>query len=211
MAENFEDRLGRESGFLFDRSRGRFVVRSSGRVVPQPRMKAELLKMLRGPNESVRSLTQRFVEGNLPMVNWARTMRQQIKELHGAFGSMAFGGVNAMGQAQWDLVSGQVLRQLEFFERMVGQVLDGRQALNGALVRRAAMYTQAAYVTYENSRRAFLTEEFNFTLERRVLAAVEHCVDCVEFASRGFVPIGSLPGISDSVCLTNCKCHFEYR
>ena len=211
MAENFEDRLARESKFTFDRTKGRFVHKATGKAVLQADVKSSMFRMLKGLRVDTQNMTRSFVEGNLTMVEWTKRMREMIKDAHGAFGAIAGGGVNAMGQRQWDVVSRETLRQLKFFENMVRQVLSGRQPLNGALRMRAGMYAQAAYVTYENSRRDFVQNEFEFKEEKRILAAVEHCPDCVDFAARGWRPIGTLPRIGDSVCIVNCHCHFEYR
>jgi hypothetical protein len=46
------------------------------------------------------------------------------------------------------------------------------------------MYGAAVYGLFSNSNR-FLMEVLGFNQERRVLAAAEHCTDCVGYASCG--------------------------
>lgn len=86
----------------------------------------------------------------------------------------------------------------------------GAVLLDGNFFRRSQMYAEAARGTYYNELGKLLGGT-GITQERRVLGVAEHCVDCVEYAGRGWQPLGSLPVLGDSRCLVNCRCTFEYR
>ena len=50
-----------------------------------------------------------------------------------------------------------------------------------------------------------------FTEEQRFLNPAEHCDDCVGYAARGRVPIGTLPEPGEaSACQENCRCTKKY-
>ena len=73
------------------------------------------------------------------------------------------------------------------------------------------MYGQAPRGTFEEMRRRYERTSNGMTLERRILGAADHCDDCLEAAALGWQPIGTLPAIGDSRCMTNCHCEFDYR
>ena len=58
--------------------------------------------------------------------------------------------------------------------------------------------------------------------QRWMLSPAEHCEDCVALAGEGWKPVTepfvspstgqiAIPGNGATQCLTNCKCHVEYR
>lgn len=75
---------------------------------------------------------------------------------------------------------------------------------------RSAMYAQALH-SFEEEVRAQVAEERGAAWERRVLGSTDHgCPECRELAEEGWKPLGSLPAIGATTCLTNCRCRFEY-
>jgi hypothetical protein len=73
------------------------------------------------------------------------------------------------------------------------------------------LYANGALGVYENARREGARRAGVMTQERRVLGVAEHCPDCRSEARKGWVEIGTLRRIGDSVCRANCKCRFEFR
>jgi predicted ArsR family transcriptional regulator len=88
-------------------------------------------------------------------------------------------------------------------------IASGSQPLNGSFLARAAMYARSGRGTFWAVRKTRSALD-GATMERRVLGVAEHCDECAEEASRGWVPIGTLTPIGGLRCLTNCKCQFEY-
>jgi hypothetical protein len=55
-------------------------------------------------------------------------------------------------------------------------------------------------------------EKQGYSLMRRILdSQAKHCQDCLDYAARGMVPIGSvpLPG-QRCACRANCRCSVKY-
>lgn len=82
--------------------------------------------------------------------------------------------------------------------------------IGGTIEPRASMYSDAAFPTYENS---VVSREIDdgVTLGRRVLEPGDNCEDCIAAATEEFVPLDELPEIGDSVCLSRCRCEFEFQ
>ena len=85
----------------------------------------------------------------------------------------------------------------------------GRVPTREAAAQRAGLYARAAWGVAEGVHREG-ARAGGFALERRVMGLANHCEDCPPLAARGWVPIGSLPGIGETACRWNCYCHFEY-
>jgi len=125
-------------------------------------------------------------------------------------GAGARGGWAQMSQSDWGKVGAQIKAQYAYLNNFAQEIASGKQALNGQVLARADMYGKATHSTYE-AIRGQMAEVRGMTEERRVLTPGENCPDCIDYAAQGWQPIGSLPVIGDSVCMTNCRCEFEYR
>jgi hypothetical protein len=92
----------------------------------------------------------------------------------------------------------------EFAEQIKAGLLTDKEILA-----RAALYANSARTSYyDGLDRA--KQAAGYTEEMRVLGLAEHCDDCPPLA--GFwAPIGSLPRIGATQCITNCKCTKVYR
>lgn len=97
-------------------------------------------------------------------------------------------------------------RQVRFIDRFIGQVRRNPRRFTAG---RMKMYGRVLHNIYQNADRA-AHDIAGFGQERRVLGFAEHCPDCVNETAKGWQPIGTLRAIGDSVCLSNCRCHFEY-
>ena len=149
-------------------------------------------------------------QGTISLAEWQTRMAQHTKQIHIVSAASARGGWAQMTPADWGATGGALKRQFAFLQNFALDIQRGVQKLGGNFIRRARMYGNAARRTYENIKRRASQAAGN-TEERRVLGVADHCPDCVEFAGRGWQPIGTLPPIGDSVCKVNCRCLFEFR
>lgn len=106
-------------------------------------------------------------------------------------------------------------RQLGHLLRFRVQVVSGLIPLDLRVVRRAELYARAAWGSAQNViRDGLVGAGLRLRVEeRRVLGAAEgHCLQCPEYASRGWQPLHTLPGIGlSSDCQMFCRCSFRYR
>lgn len=107
-------------------------------------------------------------------------------------------------------ISQEIRGELNYFMGMIGDIISGKQRLDGTLGRRMAQYFHTAYTKFVSALSRMLAGR-DFTEYRSVLNPAEHCDQCIEEANRGWVPYGMLVPIGSRQCLGNCKCHYEFR
>ena len=196
------------SKFKWSESRRRYVYASNGRLVPETRIRAGLQSAIDASKATIDGFTQDLIAGRINAAEWSLRMREEIRNGHRAAALLANGGKlnpSALGK-----LGATVRAQYEYLSRFSAAIQNGEVALDKRLSARAQMYAQAVLPSYENQVRA-RERRAGTRQERRVLSPVESCVDCIEYARRGWQLIGTLPQIGDSICRVNCHCRFEYR
>lgn len=162
---------------------------ASGRVVPLSYVKNDVWRVAHAARSEFRGLTISLRNGDITLQKWYDDMRAGMKSYYRA----------------------SFMRdQYAYLNNFAAGIRDGSVMLDGRAVVRAGMYGDAAAAIYENAlHRTFISK--GFQEGRRVLGVAEHCPDCTEYASRGWVPIASVPPIGDSQCLVNCHCTIGVR
>jgi hypothetical protein len=98
--------------------------------------------------------------------------------------------------------------QLQYMAGFIAEIAGG--ALSEAqIAARFDMYANAVSGTYWDANRD-THDAMGDSEERRILNPAEHCDDCLAAAGH-WEPVGTLPSIGESQCLSNCQCEFEYR
>jgi hypothetical protein len=174
---------------------------------------AQSRRLLHGIVDAVRSpvaaTTQALIDGAQRLAGWFRSVLGLILPGHFA-GAMSL--LNTQDPAPADLaaITAAANRQAAFLARFRDQLKSGDQLLDGTARSRAEMYGHAVWSVAQGVLRRRMDRD-GLTSERRVLGALDSCADCLDQAALKWQPIGTLADIGDSVCRTNCKCHFEYR
>jgi len=167
---------------------------------------AALLLWFRRESEK---LAQALREGTITLAAWLVGMRLLIKQLH-TQASLIAGEVDAAA------VTARIQEQYEYLDGFAAAIQAGDEEEDGglsvaAIIARAALYAGAAWATFWVGVQGQETgQEVRWNL-----TPAEHCVDCLELAGRGWMPIdelgGQVPGDGQTECRTNCKCFLEYR
>jgi hypothetical protein len=153
-----------------------------------------------------RALANELAEGRLAPADWRDATAAVVRDAHATAAVAAAGPDGVDSGALSDVVAGQ----LGYLDDFAADVASGKQPLDGRLLARAEMYASAANATYEETRRG-VKAAGGARWERRVLGSdSDHCQDCLNAASLGWQPLGTLPAISESKCLTRCTCRFQY-
>jgi hypothetical protein len=81
---------------------------------------------------------------------------------------------------------------------------------------RLKAYLRRGHVTFEGVRQRIFETLGIYTMARRHLRPAEHCIPCVEWADKGWMPISEMPPIGafkfeDGGCYYNCRCWIEYK
>lgn len=168
--------------------------------------------VITGNGDAIAALTSQLQEGSISLAEWQTGMMSEIKSIHTAASSVAKGGWQQMSFSDWGYCGNKIKTQYSYLQGFADDIASGKMPLEGnRILQRAQMYANAGTGTYEDARGRFIKASMNGIEEKRVLGVADHCPDCLDEASRGWQPIGTLRAIGDSVCLTNCKCHKEYR
>lgn len=198
------------SDYGWNEAAGRYIDLSSGRFVPALEVRDALESVIDASSVRINLLAESLVDGRISLAEWQSGMLEQVKLAHVASAASARGGWAQMSQSDWG-AAGQLIRtQYDYLRNFSNQIANGEQLLNGSALVRAGMYGDAARCTFEETRRRYEKLMNGMELERRVLGESDHCEDCLDAADEGWQPIGILPAIGDSVCLTNCHCSFEF-
>ena len=196
--------------YRWDANTQRYRDARTGTFAPQRTVTMLLNRQITVAQKEMRSLGQQLVEGKLDVTEWRDATREQLRVIHATQSAKAVGSFDQMTQVEWGRVGGKLRYQYERLEKFAGEIDDGAQPLDGRFTQRVEMYAKSGFATYEETRRDG-ARDAGMTEERRILGNAEHCDDCVEYAARGWVPIGTLPRIGQSQCRVNCRCEFEYR
>ena len=189
---------------------GRYITLSTGRFVTFVEVRSALDAAIDSSQNEIRRLSQALQSGNISLADWQTAMMQEIKQGHLAAIAAAKGGFAELTQADYGRAGQAIRTQYDYLRNFANQIGDGTQPLDGRFLRRADMYGDSNRDLYHRAERIERAKR-GATEERRITTATESCPDCIEYEGRGWQPIGSLPNIGDSQCLTNCKCFFEYR
>lgn len=160
---------------------------------------------------NLEQLAQQLIDGQITVAQWESSMREFIRTIHREAAGIAMGGMQNVTQSQWGYVGSLVKKQYAYLDNFAQDIISNPNAwLNGRLLVRMNLYERAAWGTFEQMIRRQMSA-MGFDEERRVLGMADHCPGCLEQASRGWQPIGTLDGIGEEECVTNCHCVFEYR
>ncbi len=188
---------------------GRYYNLKTGSFVPFMDVRNALESNISASQLEMRSLTQQLIDGTISRGDWYVGMERQIRLANVSASAAARGGWAQMTQSDWGAVGQQVRTQYDYLRNFANEIASGKQRLNGSALVRADLYGQAARGNFEEMRRRMAKLE-GMTDEMRVLGEADHCDDCLSAAGH-WAPIGTLPRIGDSQCVTNCRCTFRYR
>lgn len=203
--------LPQATGYGWNEVAHRYYDAETGRFVPQSEIRNALENLIDQSGLNMNALTQSLQDGKISLADWQTGMMREIKLTHTASAALANGGWGQMTQADWG-ATGQLIReQYAYLRNFAKEIADGTQPLDGRMLVRADMYADAGNGTFwEIDKRSHLQDGYD--IGRRVLeSGADHCDDCLEYASEGWMPIDDIPEIGNSQCLTRCRCEIEYR
>jgi hypothetical protein len=156
----------------------------------------------------------RHVAGELSTAELFRFLENEVSALHGASGSIAYGGLRQMDFEKWSRIENKLVTELGYLDQFQGDVQlaarAGELSVEG-IANRAGLYAHAAYAEYLNQvveREA----DHGVTLGRRIVEGDEaSCDECIEAATEEFIPLDDIPEIGTLQCMSNCRCEIEFQ
>lgn len=166
----------------------------------------------------MREISTRLQRKEMTLVQWQRETFDMVKYSQLAVSLIANGGTENNTKADYVKIALIILAMFLFLRTFSEDIESGKQLLNGTLLSRTDLYAEASRDAYEEMERYIHDVYTDDTMERRVLdPEANHChtvddwIGCPELAALGWQKIGTLPRLMDTPCLSNCKCHFEYK
>ena len=198
-----------DATWSYDRNTGRYRD-ERGRFLS----KEAVGKLVDGRIGKLEAQLQRFTRmlsnGSITLEQWQGSVREAIKIAHIQAAIIGHGGKASMGRAEYGRIGQRLRAEYSYLQNFVRDLLDGR--VSGAMaVARIGLYAQSVRGSYWEGSEA-RQKERGFSLMRRILDnQAQHCQDCIDYAARGMVPIGTvpLPG-QRCACRARCKCSVTY-
>lgn len=198
-----------DAEWSYDRRSGRYRD-EKGRFLS----KAAVGKLVDGRIGKLETQLKRFTrmlgDGSITLDQWQGSIREAIKAAHIQAAIVGYGGRGEMGSAEYGRIGQRLRSEYTYLQGFVRDLLDGRISTPMALAR-VGLYAQSVRGSYWQGTE-MREQQRGFSLMRRILdAQAVHCADCLDYAARGIVPIGSvpMPGVR-CACGARCKCSVKY-
>jgi hypothetical protein len=192
----------------------RYRDQSTGRFVSRANIVGLLEAQVDSAEHRLASLTTAYYEGRLSPALWADNMRTELRRLHLQNAALGAGGFNNLTAQAYGRAGGHLRQE---YARLVefGRAIASKEITLPQALARANMYVGSARVEYfaeQQAQRMANAPDGMTVIEMRSLGAAEHCINCIDYHSQGWQPIGTLPppGVG-SVCLSNCRCSYVTR
>jgi len=197
--------------YTWDAAARQYIHDLTGKYVTPWQQRQIGIRIVNKSAAAMRELSERYVGGDIVFEQWAVEMREAVKAAHSAMVQFAYGGKNAMGPVERGRLGATIRTQYSHLSNFALEVESGQVALGDGLIARAELYGKSAWGSYSDSvghreQAAGMNEERSF-LEPEA----DHCQDCFDEATLGWVPVGDLIPIGARQCLANCQCSIEYR
>lgn len=196
--------------YQYDPRSRRYRNRTSGRYLSAKEVRGAVDAIIDAQTVKMRALAEQLVAGQLALADWQVQSAALLKTLHVSLGLAANGGLATTSAADLGYLASQIKQQYSFLRSFALEIRRGTQPLDGTLVSRAALYTQAGREIYQNVV-ARAARNGGAQEERSVLGPADHCPGCLAEAKKGWQPIGALIPIGQRQCKANDRCYFEYR
>ena len=208
FAAALEQRLD-QSSWRYDPVSGRYRG-SNGRFLSQSAVEALVDGRINKLGALLRRLTNMLSSGDIALVQWQESVREALKLAHVQAAIIGNGGRDTMQASDWGRIGQRLRAEYRYLESFARDLLAGSISTPMALAR-IGMYAQAVRGSYWEGT-TIRQEKQGYSLMRRILdPQAKHCDDCLLYAGRGVVPIGSLPMPGQRcACMSNCKCSVKY-
>jgi hypothetical protein len=183
---------------------------ANGRFLSQSAVEALVDGRISKLGRLLRRYTNMLDRGDITLDQWQESVRQALKLAHVQAAMIGSGGRNSMTPVEWGRIGQRLRAEYRYLEAFARDLLAGSVSTPMALAR-IGMYAESVRGAYWEGT-SMRQERQGYSLMRRILdSQAKHCQDCLDYAARGVVPIGSLPLPGQRcACRSNCKCRVKY-
>lgn len=198
-----------DAQWSYDRKTGRFRD-EKGRFLSEKSVQSLVDGRIDKLDRQLRQFTRMLADGAITLDQWQGSVREAIKAAHLQAAIIGHGGRSGMGAAEYGRIGQRLRQEYAYLQGFALDLLEQRSSPAMALAR-ISLYAQSVRGSFWEGA-SIRKEQQGFGLMQRVLdPTAQHCNDCVAYASRGIVPIGSvpLPG-QRCACRARCRCSVRY-
>lgn len=198
-----------QSSWRYDPISGRYRG-ANGRFLSQRAVEALVDGRINKLAAALRRYTDMLSRGDITLDQWQSSVREALKLTHVQAAIVGNGGKDTMVQADWGKIGQRLRREYAYLQGFARDLLDGRISSAMALAR-IGLYAEAVRGSYWEGATIRQGKQ-GYSLMRRILdSQAKHCQNCLDYAARGIVPMGSLPLPGERcACRSNCKCSVKY-
>jgi len=198
-----------ESSWRYDPISGRYRG-ANGRFLSARAVEALVDGRINKLGTELRRFTRMLADGSITLDQWQGSVREALKLVHVQAAIIGNGGRETMGAADWGRIGQRLRVEYAYLQNFANDLLGARVSTAQSLAR-IGLYAQSVRSTYWEGT-TIRSEKQGYSLMRRILdGQAEHCQDCLDYAARGVVSIGSLPLPGQRcACRANCRCSVKY-
>lgn len=198
-----------DAEWSYDRNAGRYRD-ERGKFLSQAAVQKLVDGRIGKLETQLKQFTRMLGDGSISLDQWQGSVREAIKAAHIQAAIIGHGGRGNMGSAEYGRVGQRLRSEYAYLQNFASDLLGRRISAPMALAR-IGLYAESVRGSY------WLGTELRqqgqgYSLMRRILDdQAQHCADCLAFAARGTVPIGSVPLPGQRCeCGARCRCTVRY-
>jgi len=198
-----------DAEWSYDRNAGRYRD-ERGKFLSQAAVQKLVDGRINKLEAQLKQFTRMLGNGSISFDQWQGSVREAIKAAHIQAAIIGHGGRGNMGSAEYGRVGQRLRSEYAYLQNFASDLLGRRISAPMALAR-IGLYAESVRGSY------WLGTELRqqgqgYSLMRRILDdQAQHCADCLAFAARGTVPIGSVPLPGQRCeCGARCRCTVRY-
>jgi hypothetical protein len=201
--------LRMDADWSYDPVSGRYRS-ENGRFLDRKAVEALIDGRVGKLSTQLKDYTRRLSDGFITIDQWQGSVREAIKMAHIQAAVLGQGGRDALSASDYGRIGQKLRQEYRYLERFVRDLLDGSVSSAHA-ANRIGLYAESVRSSYWEGTTVRQGQQ-GYSLMRRILdGQAQHCQDCIGYAQRGIVPIGSLPMPGQRCeCRARCKCSIEY-
>ena len=198
-----------QSSWRYDPISGRYRA-ANGRFLSAKAVAALVDGRIDKLGRELRRFTRMLADGSITLDQWQGSVREALKLVHVQAAIIGNGGRETMGAADWGRIGQRLRVEYAYLQGFANDLLGGRVSVAQSLAR-IGLYAQSVRGSFWEGT-SIRQEKQGYSLMRRILdSQANHCQDCLDYAARGVVPIGSLPLPGQRcACRANCRCTVKY-
>lgn len=198
-----------DAAWSYDRNAGRYRD-EKGRFLSKVSVEKLVDARIDKLQTSLQSYTKMLVDGSITIDQWQASMREAIKTAHIQAAVVGYGGKNEMGSGEYGRIGQRLREEYAYLRNFAKDLLE--QRVSGPMaIARASLYAKTVRGSYWQGSE-LRQQQQGFSMMRRILdEQAQHCQDCLDYAARGIVSIGSLPLPGRRCeCGARCRCSVRY-